>query len=102
MSNVPTESEQKKLDKMSKAGQVHFAILVILICLGGISFLVPEDTAPLMAVGVGVLICFVGLSTVNLQYFQKCPRCGVRIDRKQGSCVHCGLEYHVPESAKTG
>ena len=101
MSN-PTESEQKKLDKMSKAGQVHFAMLVILICLGSISFLVPDDTAPLMAVGVGVLICVVGLSAVNLQYFQKYPRCGVRIDRKQGSCVHCGLKYHVRESTKTG
>jgi hypothetical protein len=55
-----------------------------------------------MTLGVGVLICLVGVSAINLQYFQKCPRCEARIVRTRGSCVDCGLEYYVAKPIKAG
>jgi hypothetical protein len=95
MSTVPTEREQAELDKMARAGSAHFILLVVLIGVGGITFLLPEDIAPLAIVGVAILLTLAGVSSVNLQYFQKCPRCKVRIARTQGSCGQCGLEYYA-------
>ncbi|MFT6955092.1 MAG: protein-S-isoprenylcysteine O-methyltransferase Ste14 [Halieaceae bacterium] len=102
MSTAPTDREQKKLGKMSKARHTHFILLVILICLASITFLVPEEVAPVMTVGVGVLICMVGISAFMLQYFRKCPRCKDRITRNQGACVGCGLEYYVVKQKNSG
>ena len=102
MSTVPTDLEKRQLDKKSKAKHAHFILLVILICVASITFLVPDEVAPLMTVGVGVLICLVGISAFMLQYFRKCPRCQARITRNQGACVRCGLEYYVTKSSKAG
>ena len=102
LNTVATDSERKELDKMSKARHLHFIFLVILICVASITFLVPDDVALRMTVGVGILICLVGVSSIKLQYLQKCPRCEVRIVRSQGSCVRCGLEYHSPKPSKAG
>ena len=102
MSLVPTQSEREKLDRVSKAGQLHFAALVVLICIGGISFLVPKDIAPVMAVVVGALICVVGLSTFRLQHFQKCPRCSAKKNRSQGWCGSCGLHYYATKLNEDG
>jgi hypothetical protein len=102
LSTAPTDREQKELAKMSKARHTHFILLVILICVASITFLVPDEVAPLMTVGVGVLICMVGISAFMLQYFRKCPRCEARITRNQGACVGCGLEYYVTKSSQAG
>jgi hypothetical protein len=97
---APTKSESKVLERRSKAKHVHFVLLVILICLASVTFLVPDDVAPLMTVGVGALICLVAMSSVNLQYFQKCPRCEAKNARTQGSCLRCGLEYSVTKPGR--
>jgi protein-S-isoprenylcysteine O-methyltransferase Ste14 len=100
VSTAPTEGERQILEKMARARHAHFVLLVILICLASISFLVPEDLAPFLVVGGGVLIILVGLSSMKLQYFQKCPRCSVRAARTRGYCAHCGLEFFIPKATK--
>ena len=102
LNTVATDSERKALGKMSKARHLHFIFLVILICVASITFLVPDDVALKMTIGVGILICLVGVSSIKLQYLQKCPRCEARIVRSQGSCAHCGLEYYSPKPSKAG
>ena len=102
MSTVPTDLEKKQLDKRSKSRHAHFILLVILICVASLTFLVPDDVAPLMTVGIGVLICLVALSSIHLQYFRKCPRCEARNGRTRGVCVRCGLEYYVTKPGKVG
>ena len=99
---APTGSERQQLERRSKTKHVHFVLLVILICLASVTFLVPDEVAPMMTVGVGVLICLVAISSVNLQYFQKCPRCEARNARTQGSCLRCGLAYSVTKPGKVG
>jgi len=102
MSDIPTEEEQAELDKMAKAGSAHFVLLVVLIGLGGITFLLPEDIAPLAIVGVAILLTIAGVSTVNLQHFQRCPRCNIRISRTQGSCAQCGLKFYGVKNSQDG
>jgi hypothetical protein len=94
----PTEEEKAKLDKMTRLGTTHYTLLVVLICLASITFLVPEDIAPVAMLVIGCLILLVGASTFKLQYFQKCPRCQARIVRGRTSCGQCGLEYNVSPS----
>lgn len=87
---------------MSKAGHLHLILLIILVALSVVSFYMPEDVALVMIVGLGVLYFLVVISHINLQYYQKCPRCESHIVRTQGSCVHCGLEFHASESSTAG
>jgi hypothetical protein len=102
LSTEPTEKEGKELNKLSKRGYFHFFLLVILIFVASLTFFMPEDTAALAVVAVGVLICLTAASTVKLQYFQRCPRCDVRMSRVQSACASCGLQYYVSKRSTLG
>ena len=100
LNTVPSAAESKELEKLSKAGHVHFILLVVLICVAGLTLIFPDDVAPLAVIVLGALICLTGLSTVNLQYFQRCPRCTKRMSRAQRACAFCGLQYYAGEPSK--
>jgi hypothetical protein len=99
LSTVPTAKERKELEKLPRAKHIHFILLVVLIGIASLTFLFPDDIAPLARVLVGASICFVGVSTMSLQYFQRCPHCSIRMSRGRAVCAECGLEYYASESS---
>jgi hypothetical protein len=99
LSTVPTAEERKELEKLPRAKHIHFILLVVLICIASLTFLFPDDIAPLAIVVVGASICLVGLSAMSLQYFQRCPRCNIGMSRGRAFCAGCGLEYYATETS---
>jgi len=102
LSTVPSEEEKKQLKKLSRAGYFHFLLLVVLIFVASVLLHIPDNAAPLPLVIVGILICLTAVSTINLQYFQRCPRCDIRMSRVQGACASCGLQYYASKRSKQG
>jgi hypothetical protein len=99
MSTLPTAKEKQQLEKISRAKHIHFVILVVLICIASLTFLFP-NTSPLVIVVVGLSICGVGVSSMSLQYFRRCPRCDTRMSRGQAVCAACGLQFYASETAE--
>lgn len=99
---MPTEEEKKKLKKLSRAGYFHFALLVVLIFFASLILFVPGTFAPVATMAIGACICIVAVSTINLQYFQRCPRCDTRMSRVQSACASCGLQYYASKRSKVG
>lgn len=95
---TPTAEERRKLDKVSRAKHIHFILLVVLICIASLTFLFPNDISSLAAVVLSVSIVLVGLSSMSLQHFQRCPRCSTRMSRGQSACAGCGLEYYASDT----
>lgn len=102
MNTLPTESESRILEKLSKAGYFHFALLVLLIFIASLVLFASKDGAPIQVAVLGGLICLTGISTINLQYFQKCPRCNTRMSRVHAACGSCGLEYYSRKADQPG
>lgn len=98
MSTLPTVEEKKQLENISRAKHVHFVLLVILICIASLTFLFP-NVSPLVVVLVGVSICGLGVSSMSLQYFRRCPRCNIRISRGKAICAGCGLQFYASEAS---
>ncbi len=99
MNKVPTTSEKHVLEKVARSKQIHFILLVILICLASLTFLFPNETSPLVILFLGVCIILVGISSMRLQYFQECPRCATRMVKGQPACANCGLHYYASDES---
>ena len=102
LSSVPTVEEKKRLEKLFKSKKIHFILLVVLIFVASLTFLFPGKFSSIGILALGVTIFFVGLSSLNLQHFQRCPRCAGRMMRGSLACSSCGLEYYGPDTAKQG
>lgn len=100
MSTAPTAEEKQELDRVLRAKHRHFVLLVVLICIASLTFLFPS-VSPLVVVFVGMGICGVGVSAMSIQYFQRCPRCSLRMTRGRTVCADCGLEFYAPEVSTT-
>jgi hypothetical protein len=99
MNTLPTAEEKKELDKLPKAKNIHFVLLVVLICIASLTFLVP-DASPLLMVFIGACIFCVSVSAMILQYFARCPRCNARRSKGHAVCTACGLQYYASEVKK--
>jgi len=100
LSTLPTQSERKKLEELSNAGHFHFKLLLVLVACGGGTYFLPEDLVMPAAVVLLILFFLTFVSHINLQHFQRCPRCNTTMSRIQAACASCGLEYYASESSK--
>jgi len=97
---VPNAEEREELEKVSRLKKIHFILLVVFIGIASLTFLFPDDISPLAILALGITIIFVGLSSMRLQHFQRCPRCTGRRTKGQSACSECGLEYYVADTGK--
>ena len=100
MEDLPTERERLELEKLGAAGKFHLKLMVATVaCFGGI-FIVPESMGAVVAIPSGVLLLVFVVSQVNMQFFQKCPRCSASLSRISPSCVQCGLKLVLGQKEK--
>ncbi|MBL4900898.1 MAG: hypothetical protein JKX76_14910 [Colwellia sp.] len=100
MKDMPTDRERKALEKLGKTGRFHLklmlATLILFICV----FIVPENMAIVVVVPAIFLMIVCSISHINMQFFQKCPRCKKKLNRSNISCIHCGLELCLSAKPK--
>ena len=99
MSNDPNEKEVQALDSLAKTGRFHSKLLVATLVFVGIVFIAPKDFQVLIAVPAIILIVIFSFSFVNLQYFQRCPRCKTRRNMHSGSCGKCGMNFYPTKTS---
>jgi hypothetical protein len=102
MSNVPSKIEKQELENLAKAGGYHFKLLLAWLSSITLLFLVPQDYQVAILPVAGVLLILVGISFVNLQFFQSCPRCGYKINQVLPNCGDCGLNLRLRSTKGDG
>lgn len=102
MNKDPTEIEKEDLIAISAAGGHHFKLLLAMIVSGGIVLIVPEQYKIIFIVLSGLLIVLYGISHINMQFFQRCPRCSVCLNMASPVCLGCGLKLHPTSSRGDG
>ena len=96
MSTLPTAEERRELEKLPKAKNVHFVLLMVLICIASLTFLFP-NVSPLVVNLITISIFCVSVSAMILQYFARCPRCRARRSRGSAVCTGCGLQFYASD-----
>ncbi|CAA0113820.1 Uncharacterised protein [Halioglobus japonicus] len=100
MTTKPNEFERQQLEEISKAGLFHFRWLVATILAFGAIFVVPTSFQIMVAVPAGILLIGLGISHINQQFFQECPRCNAKLVRTSPTCTGCGLELLLDQSRR--
>ena len=89
------DKEKEELKNLESAGRSHLKLLTALILSGAISFLVSEPYKLFFFSFTAVLAIVYGISHINIQFFQRCPRCKKRLNSISGSCNNCGLNINL-------
>ena len=103
MSNQPTVSELKELEKLRKKGRnrFYFILLYILfgVVTGGLASISLLLFVLLFPLGTAVYLWF--FVKLDLHRFRFCPRCAYRVKSLSYSCGSCGLDLQVMPHRKT-
>lgn len=91
MSELPDESERRQLADMRKAGRVHKFILLIFTCALLLGLALPEPRNSLLLFIALLSSALLGISYINMQFFQQCPRCKARLTLAGRQCGRCGM-----------
>ena len=94
MNKDPTEVEKEYLEALSAAGRHHFKLLLAMIVSGGLASIVPEQYKIIFIILLGLLLVLYCISHINMQFFQRCPRCSSRLNMASPVCSGCGLKLH--------
>ena len=91
MSAEPDENERRQLADLRKAGRVHTAILLVCVVSLLAALVLPESLRGPALFLVLVSSSLFGISFINMQFFQQCPRCKARLTLLGRSCGRCGM-----------
>lgn len=91
MKNEVKESEKEELYELRKAGIFHFRLFIFSLAMILITILVPAHIKIIPGALSAISILALGISHLNIQYFQKCPNCSTAIRPSVPSCRNCGI-----------
>lgn len=93
MNTQLTEQEKEFVVGLAKAGGFHFKLTILFPASVIVALNVPRSFAPLFWFIAGILFLAFSVSFINLQFFQKCPRCSTGLSPNRTVCSGCGLNY---------
>lgn len=91
MSSEPTEDEKSDLRALAKAGVNHFKLLIGVLVSATLAFWVPDKFKMAFILIAAALAIVYGVSHINMQFYQRCPRCQHRLNMASPQCRNCGL-----------
>lgn len=101
--NLPSDDEKRMLTDMRKAGRVHKAILLVSVLSFLVAMLLPMPYRGMALLVTLIMTALLGISYINMQFFQQCPRCRARLTLIGRQCGSCGMLLIPAEpSAKRG